>query len=246
MARDSLRATLDDLKLDPESAKDRPYLEAMLRRLGYTETEIREELGPIVEAEPAPAAPAADGDALAPAREYRLVVPARESAFSYATPQEASFDSPGRSDSPFEAFDRVEFEAAPSDEALEFTEMEVEEPVTAAEPLAEDASTMAEEEFQEAPTQEFQEASVEQLRADEAGAGVEDVGLDTFGTSDVDTAPKTRVRVKRVRARSKAEAEAKVATANKKVIKSIPVDIVERWGPGEKPGDKSADKKGAK
>ena len=35
MARDSLRATLDDLKLGPEAAKDRPYLEAMLQLREY-------------------------------------------------------------------------------------------------------------------------------------------------------------------------------------------------------------------
>lgn len=241
MARDSLRATLDDLKLDPQSAKDRPYLEAMLRRLGYSEHEIREELGPLVEAEPAPQATAPADDGIAPAREYRLVVPARESAFSFEPPGAR----PGR-DSPFESFDRVEFEpvvasgsrqdpsAVDADpEALEFTEVGPDDAVP--QEFAEAQTPLAEQQ-EEPPLQEFEEAPVQQLEADQppaTGSGVEDVSIDTFG-ADVDTKPKTRVRVKRVRARSKAEAEAKVASANKKVIKSIPVDIVERWGPGEK------------
>jgi hypothetical protein len=244
MARDSLRATLDELKLDPESAKDRPYLEAMLRRLGYTEHEIRQELGPLVDADPTPAAPAdAGGDEFGPAREYRLVVPSRDSAFSFA-PVSAL-----RQDSPFEAFDRVEFEPAGpvnTNDAVEFTE--INEPETWAEAPAaatDQPAAMPEEEFEEAPLQEFQEAPVEQLQADEAkagGAGVDDVSIDTFGGPSVETQPKTRVRVKRVRARSKQEAESKVASSNRKVIKSIPVDIVERWGPGGKPDDKEAKK----
>lgn len=243
MARDSLRSTLDDLKLGPEAAKDRPYLEAMLRRLGYTETEIRAELGPAVEADKVPGR-ASRGDGLAPDREYRLVIPARESVFSFAPPE----GTHGGTDSPFEAFERVEFEPAGEDivefeeatpeeaEALEF----VEEPAEAApEPQALEA-----QEFEEAPLQEFQEADVEALKADEQSAGAQDVSIDTFGAGDVDAKPKTRVRVKRVRAKSKQEAEGKVASSSRKVIKSIPVDIVERWGPGDK--DKAEPKGGKK
>lgn len=225
MARDSLRATLDELRLDESAAHDRPYLEAMLRRLGYTETQIREELGPPVEATPLPAAepaPAQDfgGDSLlAPAREYRLVVPARESAFSYEDPAAA-----GGPDSPFEAFERVEFEETqPEEETVEFIE----------ESAPQELQAQEVGEFQEAEVAEFEEAPVEELQAEEPAA-VEDVSIDTFGGPEVSSAPKTRVRVKRVRAKSKAEAEAKVASANRRVIKSIPVDIVERWGPGDK------------
>ncbi|MEK6975532.1 MAG: hypothetical protein AABY18_04225 [Candidatus Thermoplasmatota archaeon] len=230
MARDSLRATLDELKLDEQSATERPYLEAMLRRLGYTETEIRQELGPPIEADaPAPETLPQDfgaDDEVAPAREYRLVIPARESAFAFESPQT---DGP---DSPFEALERVEFEESSSpEETVEFAEVAAGE-ATEGMPL---------EEFQEAPLQEFTEAPVEELRADEEPAAVEDVSIDTFGGPDVGAQPKTRVRMKRVRARSMQEAESKVASGNRRVIKSIPVDIVERWGAAP-PGDKGAKK----
>jgi hypothetical protein len=244
MARDSLRATLDELKLDEHSAKERPYLEAMLRRLGYTETEIRAELGPPVEAD-APAAPqdfTADED-IAPSREYRLVVPARESAFAFESPTTV-----GGPDSPFEDFERVEFEESPAlEETVDFAE--VPEPVGPDEAFetveVEPAGAMPLEEFQEAPTQEFAEAAVEDLKADEPTA-VEDVSIDTFGGPDVDTQPKTRVRMKRVRAKSIQEAESKVSSGNRRVIKSIPVDIVERWGGAEKPAADKPAKKGGK
>ncbi len=42
---DPLRNTLDHLALDPRAKDDRKYLESMLRRLGYTEVEIRQALG---------------------------------------------------------------------------------------------------------------------------------------------------------------------------------------------------------
>ncbi|MCA1819513.1 MAG: hypothetical protein LC620_05605 [Halobacteriales archaeon] len=42
---DPLRRTLDTLHLDPNAAAERPYLESMLRRLGYTESEIQAYLG---------------------------------------------------------------------------------------------------------------------------------------------------------------------------------------------------------
>lgn len=234
MARDSLRATLDELKVDETAANDRPYLEAMLRRLGYTEKEIREELGPPVEAEPLPeVAPTQDlgaDDGVAPARDYRLVVPARESAFTYEDP-----DAARGPDSPFEAFERVEFEETqPEEETVEFTE----EP--APQEALQEAPVQEAGEFQVADVNEYQELPVEELAAEETPPA-EDVSVDTFGGPQVDTAPRTRVRVKRVRAKSKAEAEAKVASANRRVIKSIPVDIVERWGPGDK-GDKGARK----
>jgi len=51
---DPLRRTLDTLHLDPNAAADRPYLESMLRRLGYSEAEIQAYLGR-GKAEPAPA-----------------------------------------------------------------------------------------------------------------------------------------------------------------------------------------------
>lgn len=236
MARDSLRATLDELKIDERSAKDRPYLEAMLRRLGYTETEIRAELGPPLEAAAPPQDFATDDD-IAPAREYRLVIPARESAFAFESPTAI-----GGPDSPFEDFERVEFEESPAlEETVEFSEVAETEPPM---PFTE-AGDMPLEEFQQAPTQEFAEAPVEDLQADET-TEVEDVSIDTFGGPDVDTQTKTRVRMKRVRARSKAEAESKVSSGNRRVIKSIPVDIVERWGGAEKPAADKGERKAAK
>lgn len=60
-AVDPVRRTLDTLALDPAAANDRPYLESMLRRLGYSETEIRAAL----HGAPAPA-PAASKAAPAP------------------------------------------------------------------------------------------------------------------------------------------------------------------------------------
>ena len=244
MARDSLRATLDELKLDEHSAKERPYLEAMLRRLGYTETEIRAELGPPIEADaPALAQDFTADEDIAPSREYRLVVPARESAFAFESPT-----SVGGPDSPFEDFERVEFEESPAlEETVEFAEVpETTEPADFETVEVESAAdAMPLEEFQEAPTQEFTEAAVEDLQADEPTA-VEDVSIDTFGGPDVDTQPKTCVRMKRVRAKSMQEAESKVSSGNRRVIKSIPVDIVERWGGAEKPAPADKPKKGGK
>lgn len=43
---DALRQTLDRLQLDASVKEDRQYLISMLRRLGYTEEEIEQELGP--------------------------------------------------------------------------------------------------------------------------------------------------------------------------------------------------------
>jgi hypothetical protein len=55
MVADALRSTLDSLQLDPSVQKDRHYLITMLRRLGYTELEIRQALGeaeePVVQTE---------------------------------------------------------------------------------------------------------------------------------------------------------------------------------------------------
>lgn len=222
MPRDSLRATLDNLQVDPESAQDRPYLEAMLRRLGYTEREIREELGPAPE-------PVAATD---PAREYRLVVPARESAFT--------LEHANVNDAPLEG--RVQFEVV-DDDGVEDVEFET---------LPEEVANPAEAEKGFEPVGDTPgEGPEAERQADDADRGEtlpleEDATLgeepiDTFGDSEPGAAPKTRVRVKRVRARSRADAEAKVATQDRRVIKSVPVDVVERWG-----GDEAEGKKGAR
>ncbi|HLF16053.1 MAG TPA: hypothetical protein VI796_01290, partial [Candidatus Thermoplasmatota archaeon] len=42
---DPLRSTLDRLAVDPSARADRPYLESVLRRLGYSEVEIQTYLG---------------------------------------------------------------------------------------------------------------------------------------------------------------------------------------------------------
>lgn len=212
MARDSLRAALDELRADPAAA-DRTYLEAMLRRLGYTEREIREELGPVAEA--TPAAPAPD---LPPTREYRLVLPAKESTFWVGDGSPAP-----RNDAPFEALERVEFEEVAGDdqpvEAATWTDAPLEEPQQL--------------EAEEVVAQEFEEAPVQEFAVDPEAAPLDETPIDNFGGPDIDTKPRTRVRMRRVRASSKEEAEAKVATDSRRVIKSIPVDIVERWGPNE-------------
>jgi hypothetical protein len=61
-ASDPLRRTLDTLHLDPNAAADRPYLESMLRRLGYSEAEIQAYLGQkgAPQAAPPPASSVAD------------------------------------------------------------------------------------------------------------------------------------------------------------------------------------------
>ncbi len=235
MTRDSLRATLDNLQVDPESAQDRPYLEAMLRRLGYTEKEIRDELGPVLEAdeatEPTPAVLE---------REYRLVVPARESAFL--------LEGAGHADAPLE--NRVQFELVDDDgvvdEGMEFETL----PEEGQEGEHVAFETVDESQSEETPSDEApaldetQSPTDESQAADEAttseetfpveeDASMQDEALETFGDNDVQPTPKTRVRVKRVRARSRADAESQVATGDRRVIKSVPVDIVERWGDEE-------------
>lgn len=206
---DPLRSTLDNLELDPRSEADRPYLVAMLRRLGYTERDIEETL----RTGKMPATQPTQTD-LAPARDYLLVVPARDTRFS--------LDNEGRAgtDAPFEDLERVEFEDPSEDVAFEEVAPDGAEPEPAAEPT-----------WEEAPEEE-----VAPLAAQEGEAGQ---GDDAFATTPIDTfgdpnaavqRSKTRVRVRRVRAGSKEEAERKVAGTGRTVIKSVPVDIVERWG----------------
>lgn len=241
---DPLRSTLDNLQLDPRSEADRPYLVAMLRRLGYTERQIDE----VVRTGEMPKeAPAQADDGLAPPRDYRIVVPARDSRF------ELESTAPPATDSPFEDLERVEFEAP--EEELEFetvpeevTEFESAAPDERAagagddeglqwqdadtgEPVPEDAAWQTTEEGapQEGEAQALEEAGPE----GQPPASFEESAIDTFGNPDAVTpARKTRVRVRRVRAASREEAERKVAGEGRNVIKSVPVDIVERWGAG--------------
>lgn len=231
MPRDSLRATLDSLHVDPASAQDRPYLEAMLRRLGYTEKEIRTQLPPVADAGAPPANPA-DGVAQADepfvqerapvTREYRLVLPAAESAFILASGQ--------TTDSPLEegaTSDGASFEVANPDD-LEFEE------------VASDASPASDAplEWQDEQAETLSALGDEPVQADDADAlpleedasSLDQLPMDTFGGADTSPSSPTRVRVKRVRAKSRAEAEAKVASTDRRVIKAVPVDIVERWG----------------
>ncbi|HET6398724.1 MAG TPA: hypothetical protein VFH47_04145 [Candidatus Thermoplasmatota archaeon] len=89
---DPVRNTIDTLRVDPSAREDRPYLETMLRRLGYSESEIRQALG-----DPAPAAAAPeetpmqtlDGERVIEIeytgpglREFLIVEPADETEFA--------------------------------------------------------------------------------------------------------------------------------------------------------------------
>ena len=211
---DPLRSTLDNLELDPRSEADRPYLVAMLRRLGYTERDIEE----VIRTGKMPAAAPAASDGLAPARDYKIVVPASDTRFA--------LDSTGTagSDSPFEDLERVEFEDPSNDVEFE----------TVDETAAEDAA-QSEPTWEEAPVEELpldEQASAE--RAPDGDDSLDTAPIDTFGTEGSPGVPRTRVRVRRVRAASKEEAERKVSGSGRNVIKSVPVDIVERWGAGEK------------
>lgn len=205
---------MDDLRAQG-AAEDRPYLEAMLRRLGYTEREIRSELGPMVEADPAPAKQVdfVEGPLTPPTREYRLVVPARESAFWVGDGAATA-----TTDAPFEALERVDFQEVPGDE-MEFVDE-----------TGKALDEMQDFEVVEDEAAGFQEAPVQEFPVDAPAKDLSDEPIDTFGGPDVGSQTKTRVRVKRVRAHSREEAEGKVASKNRRVIKSIPVDIVERWG----------------
>jgi hypothetical protein len=245
---DPLRSTLDNLELDPGSEADRPYLVAMLRRLGYTERDIEEVIrtGKMPTEAPAPA------DGLAPARDYRIVVPARDTRFALESAGGAA-----ATDAPFEDLERLEFENPEHD--VEFEAIPEEEPPVAAEPTwteepeaqpllaAEGEGEAAEtwqpvDEAEMVPETEEERALREQAERD---AALETTPIDTFGDPNAQVAPaKTRVRVRRVRAGSKEEAERKVAGKGRTVIKSVPVDIVERWGANAKKADKPDDKKG--
>lgn len=197
---DPLRSTLDNLELDPRSAADRPYLVAMLRRLGYTERDIEETLRTGKLPEQAAAQQAAQrATDLAPARDYRLVVPPGGSVFALDNEGRA-----GGTDQPFEDLERVEFEDPSEDVAFESVEDDETEP----------AKGLQWQDTQGADTAAFDESAI-----------------DTFGDPDaVAGGAKTRVRVRRVRAASREEAERKVSGGGRNVIKSVPVDIVERWG----------------
>ena len=236
---DPLRSTLDNLQLDPRSEADRPYLIAMLRRLGYTEREIDE----VVRTGKMPAAAPAADDGLAPARDYRLVVPSGDSRFALDNVGGAAVDAP------FEDLERVEFEDPSNDVVFESVgageELEWQDTPEAGAP---DERAGDELQWQEAAPDEAAKAEADALAAAEAEAlrkaaepGFEEGSIDTFGNPDaVGARPATRVRVRRIRASSKEEAERKVAGGGRTVIKSVPVDIVERWGPG---GEKAKDAK---
>lgn len=49
---DGLKNTLDTLQLDPSIREEREYLASVLRRLGYTEVQIQQALGPAQDEEP--------------------------------------------------------------------------------------------------------------------------------------------------------------------------------------------------
>jgi hypothetical protein len=223
---DPLRSTLDTLELDPRSEADRPYLVAMLRRLGYTERDIEETLrtGKMPTAQPT----ATD---LAPARDYTLVVPARDTRFALEESAGAGTDAP------FEDLERVEFEDPSEDVTFE----EVTEATPAVEPTWEMAPDGPDEEdmlkadeagaegAEGAQGESTEGAEGEGMTAADEDARLDATPIDTFGDAEI-TRGKTRVRVRRVRAGSKEEAERKVAGGGRTVIKSVPVDIVERWG----------------
>ena len=218
---DPLRSTLDNLQIDPASEKDRPYLIAMLRRLGYTEREIDE----VVRTGKMPATAPVD-DGLAPARDYRLVIPASDSRFALDN------SATSGSDAPFEDLERVEFQDT-ADE-LEF------ESVGEGESLEwQDTQDQATSEDGSPGGRTGEALQWEDTQGQEGGRpgpgepGFDESAIDTFGTADTTGAggPKrTRVRVRRIRASSKEEAERKVSGGGRNVIKSVPVDIVERWG----------------
>lgn len=111
MVADSLRSTLDSLELDPSVQEDRHYLITMLRRLGYTEVEIREALGepvevvevveaPVLEPEPAPE-PIVETTTVeleykennVAVEDFEPVVPARSGEFSVVEPEEEEPES---------------------------------------------------------------------------------------------------------------------------------------------------------
>jgi hypothetical protein len=227
---DPLRNTLDNLQLDPRSEADRPYLIAMLRRLGYTEREIDE----VVRTGKMPATAPAD-DGLAPARDYRLVVPASDSRFALDN------TGVGSADAPFEDLERVEFEDPANDvvfetvgegEELEWQDAQGEELGAPDERAA--GEGLEWQDTQAAEADAAAAAALAESQALAAGAGepgFETGSIDTFGNPDaVGGRSPTRVRVRRIRAGSKEEAERKVAGGGRNVIKSVPVDIVERWG----------------
>lgn len=216
---DPLRSTLDNLQLDPASESDRPYLIAMLRRLGYTEREIEE----VVRTGKMPQTPPAD-DGLAPTRDYRLIVPASDSRFAIDNTPASSADAP------FEDLERLEFEDPANDVVFESVEegdgLEWQETQDAGQKGATDERTG--EGLQWEDTQE--QATAADAPA-EGQPGFEEGSIDTFGNPEDAVATRgTRVRVRRIRASSKEEAERKVAGGGRNVIKSVPVDIVERWG----------------
>lgn len=236
---DPLRSTLDNLQLDPRSESDRPYLVAMLRRLGYTEREIEEvvRIGKMPEAAPA-------DDGLAPARDYRLVVPSGDSRFALDNTWGAA------SDAPFEDLERLEFEDPSNDVVFEpvsegdetawqqadgqsAPDERAADPLRAAEGTQWEAQGAEDAPEDGRPGNEGQALGEDQRQGGDAGFEVG--AIDTFGSADaVAKQTRTRVRVRRIRAASKEDAERKVAGGGRNVIKSVPVDIVERWGADDK------------
>jgi hypothetical protein len=231
---DPLRSTLDNLQLDPRSESDRPYLVAMLRRLGYTEREIEE----VVRTGKMPAAAPAD-DGLAPARDYRLVVPSGDSRFALDNMGGAATDAP------FEDLERLEFEDPSNDVVFESvpeggeTEWQDTDEQSAPDERAKEGLQWEETQAAEGASEGGQSDDDGQALAEGPGqrgdAGFEEGSIDTFGNPDsVAKQTRTRVRVRRIRAASKEDAERKVAGGGRNVIKSVPVDIVERWGADDK------------
>ncbi|MFA5944722.1 MAG: hypothetical protein WC876_09675 [Candidatus Thermoplasmatota archaeon] len=236
---DPLRSTLDNLQLDPASEKDRPYLIAMLRRLGYTEREIDEVVRTGKMPHGAPSQGTQSDDGLAPARDYRLVVPTGGSPFD--------LDNAGAgaaaTDAPFEDLERVEFqdtadelefESVTEGEDLQWQDTQTQETSEDGAPGGRTGEALQWEDTQGQGSQEDPQGLEGQGgRSGPGEPGFDESAIDTFGTADTTGAggPKrTRVRVRRIRASSKEEAERKVSGSGRNVIKSVPVDIVERWG----------------
>src|SRR5687767_14424412 len=121
IAHDPLRGTLDTMHVAPDAGAERPYLVSMLRRLGYSETEIREIIRDQQEAPKGTGPREIEVEYTGPGmRDYLRVVAPGQPGFELNRPGELlEFGSPETEFQVLESEDLVEFEPY-TEELVEF------------------------------------------------------------------------------------------------------------------------------
>lgn len=228
MVADALRSTLDTLQLDPSVQKDRHYLITMLRRLGYTEVEIREALGDYVEThESRETVTETHTETKTVELEYNHEAASEIEDFEPVTPSRQGG---------FMVQDVAEPEPEPeAEEEWEYVEEPVEEPIEEFEQVEEEW-----EEVEDVPRTQFQELDIPEEPEEEVWE--EPVPATQFQELEItqaeqeevweelredppEPAPGKRVRLKVIRAGSAEEAAEIARSRGDRVVHTVPVTV---------------------